>query len=136
MSVYDVVAVVVGAISFAVIFRTPRRHFLITFFVACLSGFSVQQLPFTGLVVFGISAGLGLLSNLAARVLHTPTQAFLIPSVIFLVPGTYIYRGLSSFLAQEMNDASQHFGTAIQVSFAITFGILLANWLLPSKQDL
>ncbi len=132
-------AALLGAISFAIVFRTPRHYFPQTVLVGLFAGIAPRLLPDTwgiGFATFIAALGCGAISHAFARTTRAPSQCFLIPSVIFLVPGTTIYRAFSAAL-QENNRAA--FGlalNAVTITCGITFGLLIASWLVPSRKTL
>lgn len=79
---------------------------------------------------------IGGISHIFARTTSAPAQCFLIPGVIFLVPGTYIYRAFSAALAGHGEEAVQLSLAAVSITCGVSFGILLANWLVPAKKTL
>jgi uncharacterized membrane protein YjjB (DUF3815 family) len=135
-------AAFVGASCFAVSFRTPRRYFFHTVSIGFLAGIGIHSLPSdssAGSVGFStliVAAGVGGLSHIFARWTRIPAQSFLIPGVMFLVPGTYIYRAFSKALEEDFRNATVLFLAAVTITFGISFGLLLATWLVPPKKTL
>ena len=135
----DVMFAVCGAAGFAVVFRTPRRYFVQTMCVGVAAVLGLKMLPATwhdGGKALVTSLGIACLSHFFARITSAPAQCFLIPGVIFLVPGTTIYRALSSALERRYADAVTLGATAAAITVGVSFGILLANWLVPSRKTL
>ncbi len=60
----------------------------------------------------------------------------MIPGVIFLVPGTTIYKALTAALERHYTDAVALGATAAAITIGVSFGVLLANWLVPSRKTL
>lgn len=133
------VAALLGAISFAVVFRTPRHYFPQTVLVGLFAGLAPRFLPSgwsVGFTTFIAALGCGAISHAFARTTRAPSQCFLIPSVIFLVPGTTIYRAFSAALQEENTAAFTLALNAITTTCGITFGLLIANWIVPSRKTL
>jgi uncharacterized membrane protein YjjB (DUF3815 family) len=132
-------AALLGAVSFAVIFRTPRHYFPQTVLVGFFAGAAPRLFPETwsvGFATFIAALGCGAISHVFARTTRAPAQCFLIPSVIFLVPGTTIYRAFSAALSDDSATAVALALNAVMTAFGITFGLLIANWVVPSRKTL
>jgi uncharacterized membrane protein YjjB (DUF3815 family) len=127
-----IIAALIGAAAFAILFRTPRRYFLLTTLIGALPLILLRTVPNDGNIGFGnfVAALLaGCMSHGAARLAKAPAQCFLIPSVILLVPGTYIYRAFNASLGRHFDDALSIGLTATVITLGISFGLLLSNWL-------
>ena len=132
-------AALVGAVGFAVVFRTPRAYFPQTVLVGLFAGIAPRLLPDSwsvGFTTFIAALGCGAISHAFARTTRAPAQCFLIPSVIFLVPGTTIYRAFSAALQDDTAGAFSLGLNAVMITCGITFGLLLANWLIPTRKTL
>ena len=128
-----------AAACFAIVFNTPRRYFLHTVALGMLSGVGIHVFPASvhvGFSTFAVALIVGCLSHLLARATNKPAQAFIIPSVMFLVPGAYLYRGFAQAMAKDYLVMGESFLTAISITLAISFGLLLANWIVPSRKTL
>ncbi len=128
-----------GSASFAVAFKVPKRYFLHAVALAFCGRVALTVLETDheiALVTLAIAFVIASISHLLARYTSAPAQAFLIPGIIFLVPGTYIYRAFSAALSDHTTEAIQHVLTVISVATAISFALLLANWILPSRKSL
>ena len=133
------ISALIGAICFAVVFRTPRKYFAQTIVIGFISCMAPRFLPAdwsVGFATFVIALGIGALSHAFARITGAPAQCFLIPGIIFLVPGTYIYRAFSAALAQQTREAAALGLTAVTITCGISFGLLFANLIVPSKKTL
>ena len=132
-------AALLGAVSFAVVFRTPRHYFPQTVLVGLFAGVAPRLLPdnwSVGFATFIAALGCGAISHAFARVTRAPAQCFLIPSVIFLVPGATIYRAFSAALAEDTTAAASLALNAVTITCGITFGLLIANWVVPTRKTL
>lgn len=129
----------VGASCFAIVFRTPKRYLVQTVFVGFASCIAPRFLPaqwHVGFTTFVVALGIGALSHLFARATAAPAQCFIIPGVIFLVPGTYIYRAFTAALQESTVQAWALALAAISITCGVSFGLLIANWLVPSRKTL
>jgi uncharacterized membrane protein YjjB (DUF3815 family) len=134
-----ILSATLGSTCFAILFRVPRHYTPHTILLGLLTCIAIRYTPTEWSIAFStfvVALGASSFANLLARVTRNPAQAFLVPGVIFLVPGSFIYRALSSALTQNMPDAMKYFLDATMISLAISFGLLLANWFLPSKRSL
>lgn len=128
-----------GSFCFAILFRTPVKYMPLTVLIGFIAVTGVRMFPpawHTGYVSFVMALIIGCLSHLMARFTKAPAQCFLIPGVIFLVPGTYIYRAFSFGMAQDINGAAVALFTAVIITSGISSGLLVANWLIPSRKTL
>jgi len=128
-----------GALSFAILFRTPRRYLHHTVAIGCLACLSLniaKEHHGLAIATFLTTLAIGILSLILARLTGKPAQGFLVPSVIFLVPGTRIYQAFDSALREEYAAASETLIGAVLITVAISFALLLANWLIPTRKSL
>lgn len=133
------VASVVGASCFAVRFRTPPRFAALAVILGVFASMSLRLAPqhwHASFKAFMVAFCLGLLAHGFAKITRQPAQAFLVPSIIFLVPGTQLYRGFSEVMTARYELATADFVSAAMVSLAISFALLLANWLFPTRKSL
>lgn len=137
-----IIAALVGAACFAVSFRTPRRYLPHTISIGFLAGIAIHYLPSqssasnVGFSTLIVAVGVGVLSHIFARWTGIPAQSFLLPGVMFLVPGTYIYRAFTKALEEDFRASIDLFIAAVTITFGISLGLLLANWLVPPKRTL
>jgi len=129
----------VSAACFAIVFRTPKRYFIHTVVLGMITCLAIHLFPKhvnIGFSTATVALLIGSLSHIIARTTGQPAQGFLIPSVMFLVPGTYVYRAFSSAVARDYNATAEGLLAAVTITLAISFGLLLANWLVPSRRTL
>ncbi len=135
----NILLAIIGSAGFAVVFRTPKRYLLLTILVGCCSCLGMTYFPpqwHVGFATFVTALAMASLSHLFARLTNAPAQCFLIPGVMFLVPGTYIYRSFSAAMERHLQEAATLALAAITITVGISFGIILANWLVPSRKTL
>lgn len=133
------VVAALGATGFAVVFRTPKRYFPHTLVVGVASCLGMAYFPkqwHVGFATFVVALAMASLSHVFARYTRAPAQCFLIPGVMFLVPGTSIYRAFSAALENRMEDAVTLALAAVTITVGISFGLLLANLLVPARKTL
>lgn len=136
---YWVYAVTTGisAMGFAMIFNVPRRVLPVVALCGILAMCTRNFLGFDlnlGLVI-GSLAGATLASLLAVRLVHyvhTPNHVITIPSVIPMVPGILMYRGVFG-LVQTSTDATliitslNNLITAALIVLCISVGVAIPN---------
>ena len=138
-SLLHLLAALIGATSFAVIFRTPRRYLVPTIAIAFASAVGRGLCPsrwHLGFATFITTLGVGCLAHLLARRTRAPAQCFLIPGVIVLVPGAHIYRAFAAALEQRFAEVSSESWLALTITLGIVFGLLMSNVLLPPRKTL
>lgn len=133
-------ASLVGAVAFAVIFRTHPRHLP---FVA-IGGLLTYALYYT---IFFFTDGLflaALLSTLAtavfsefcARLRHAPAAVFLFPCIIPTVPGGDLYYLMRDLLTGKTREAFSHLSDALQVGLGIAGGVMVVSIAVGQITDL
>ena len=129
----------IGAACFAIIYRVPYRYIIPTVLVGTFANIAIKALPLIwhiGFSTFVTALFIGIFSHLFARYTSAPAQTFLIPGVIFLVPGTTIYRAFNQAIEGNTTQATALLLATVTISSGISFGILIANWLVPSRKTL
>lgn len=124
---------------FAVVYRIPRRYFLHATLIAMIARiciFTIGAKTPLSFATFVASFVVGAISHLFARTTGKPAQAFLIPGVICMVPGASLYRAFSAALIADYSQTYLAVAQALSVTAAISFALLLANWIVPSKRAL
>jgi len=130
---------ILGALCFAILNKTPPRYLAHTTSIACVPRLIQGMIPGTWhptLTTFVSSLTVACLAHLVARQTAKPAQTFLIPGVIYLLPGIAIYRAFALGLGKEIESATALGLSAMSTAWAISFGILLANWVVPSRRTL
>lgn len=143
------IATGIASIGFAMNFNVPRRTLpvvallgIIAFCLRCFLGFDLGW----GLII-GSLAGSVLVSLLAVRIVHhakTPNHVLSIPSVIPMVPGILMYRGIFG-LVQTSNDVGILTGSinnlmnAGLIVLCISLGVAIPNifarrWIAKSRK--
>ena len=139
MPQFSTAVALLGAAAFAILFRTPKQYLLHTMVVGFISATGLTMRPLeanVGVWTFFVALIVAMVSHIMARATRVPAQSFLIPGIIILVPGSYIYRAFGNALEEDMQGAMRQGLTAIVIACAISFALLLANWIIPSKKTL
>jgi uncharacterized membrane protein YjjP (DUF1212 family) len=130
-------AIVAAALAFAVLFSMPRRYAWAAVISAGIGGatsiIASRYLP-SHVVAFASALGVCVFSNLCARMMDRPAQLFQLPGIVLLVPGSFGFLSLESFLRGEfLNGAAKGFDMLL-VSGALVTGVLVANMVMPAKK--
>lgn len=139
LTLFDLVIAAVGGACFGIVFRIPPRYFLhatVLAMIARLGASVIGASTHVGFATFVSAFIVGATSHVFARATGKPAQAFLIPGVMFLVPGTSLYKAFSGALSADYQSAMALLVQAIIVTASISFALLLANWVVPSKRTL
>lgn len=135
----QVLALLASAFAFSVVFAVPRRYLLAAVMSGALgwivTGQAALYLP-GSLAAFAAALTVSLYANACARATKRPTQVFLMPGMVLLVPGSFGFLSLESFLRGEfLGGASKGF-EMFMIAGSIVIGTLLANVMLPSRKAL
>ncbi len=131
------VALLVAAFGFCVLFSVPRR-FLVAAMISgaigwIVTGLGTRYLP-GALSAFGAALTVCLYANAVARVSHRPSQVFLLPGLVLLVPGSFGFLSLEAFLRGEFLGGAAKGFEMFLIAGAIVIGLLVANAILPAKK--
>ncbi|MCD9045462.1 threonine/serine ThrE exporter family protein [Luteimonas sp. MHLX1A] len=133
-------AMLVAAFAFAVLFRAPRRDYVLVM-SAAIGGYLISR--YVGLAL-GASVGLfasALLVTAAgngyARWANRPGAVIRVPGIIMLVPGSASLRGLMSlFQQQDVAVGQQAMLGVLNIILALVAGLMFGNLLLPARKSL
>jgi uncharacterized membrane protein YjjB (DUF3815 family) len=139
MSIFEICVAATGGACFGIIFKIPHRYFIHATMLAMIAKLGVNYISAKtaiGFATFVSAFIVGSASHIFARVTRKPAQAFLIPGVMFLVPGTSLYKAFSSALGNDYQNTMALIVQALVITASISFALLLANWIIPSKRTL
>lgn len=135
----QVIALIVSAFAFAVIFYVPRAYLLPAMVSGAIgwivTGQATRYLP-GSLAAFAAAASVTLWANGCARFTQRPAQVFLLPGLVLLVPGSFGFLSLEAFLRGEFLGGAAKGFEMFLIAGAIVTGLLLANVILPAKKIL
>jgi uncharacterized membrane protein YjjP (DUF1212 family) len=135
----DAAALVVASASFGVIFTVPRKQLPAAMASGALgwvvTGLGGRFVP-GSLTAFAAALAVGLYANLAARIANRPSQLFLLPGLVLLVPGSFGFVSLESFLHGQFLDGAAKGFEMFLTAGAIVIGLLVADVVLPSGKVL
>lgn len=134
---WQAVALVAASLAFAVLFSMPRAYA----WAAIASGaigyvttaLGTQHLP-GHIAAFVAALAVCTSSNAFARVTGRPAQLFQLPGLTLLVPGSFGFLSLESFLTGDfVKGAAQGFQMLL-VAAALVTGVLLSSVLVPPRK--
>lgn len=134
------VAVLTGALAFAVLFRAAKRDWWIVM-LAAASGYLIARF---GGQMFGSPAGVFLAAlatsaagNAYARLAQRPGALVRVPGIIMLVPGSVALRGVINLVQQQNVDAGGDAALAVlNTLMALVAGLLFGNLLVSARRNL
>lgn len=134
---WQALALVSASWAFAVLFAVPRRYA----WTAIASGAIgyVASAVGTHYLPGHIAAFLGALaictaSNVFARRTGRPAQLFQLPGLTLLVPGSFGFLSLESFLSGDFTKGAAQGFQMILVAAALVTGVLLSSVLVPARK--
>jgi uncharacterized membrane protein YjjP (DUF1212 family) len=130
-------ALLVTSAGFCVLFYVPPRlapGAMLSGAVAWIvTALGVRHLP-GSLSAFVAALAIATLANGLARLSQRPAQVFLLPGLALLVPGSFGFLSLESFLAGDfLHGAARGFDMFLTAG-AIVTGLLVANVILPARK--
>lgn len=133
------VALLASAVAFSIVFAVPRRYLWAAVVSGALgwivTGQAAHYLP-SSLAAFAAALIVSLYANACARATKRPTQVFLMPGMVLLVPGSFGFLSLESFLRGEFLGGAAKGFEMFMIAGSIVIGTLLANVMLPSRKAL
>lgn len=120
----------VSTAAFAILYHIPQRHLLLAslgglFSWGCylLLGGVTENLFYRVLLVSILAAAY---AEVMAKLRRAPATLYLIPALIPLVPGSYVYYAMLSLVQHDLSAALQNAMLAGQWAVAIGMGISLS----------
>jgi uncharacterized membrane protein YjjB (DUF3815 family) len=134
---WQVGALVAASLAFAVIFAVPRAYT----WAAIASGavgyattaVGVRHLP-GHVAAFVAALAVCSSANVFARVTGRPAQLFQLPGLTLLVPGSFGFLSLESFLTGDVVQGAAQGFQMLLVAAALVTGVLLSSVLVPPKK--
>lgn len=131
-------AILLAGGAFLALFSVPRPQWLwalLGCFVAWLGekmGASMLTHPAAG--AFSATLCLGVYANALARIKDRPSQVYLMPGLILLVPGAFGFISFSQLLRGEVAGGVSGIFTTLVLSSALVLGLLVANAALSPRK--
>jgi uncharacterized membrane protein YjjP (DUF1212 family) len=142
----EVVATVVAAFAFAILFRTARRDVPLVM-ASAMAGYVLTRVggswfaqPGTGVTfaggVFFSSFVMAAAANLYGRIGRRPATLVRLPSIMLLVPGSVGFRSLSSLMARDYALGMDTGVAVLGALVALMAGLLFGSVLVPPSRHL
>jgi uncharacterized membrane protein YjjP (DUF1212 family) len=136
---WQIAALLSASLAFAIIFAVPRAYT----WAAIASGaigyaataLGVRHLP-GHVAAFVAALAVCSSSNLFARVTGRPAQLFQLPGLTLLVPGSFGFLSLESFLTGDVVQGAAQGFQMLLVAAALVTGVLLSSVLVPPRKVL
>ncbi len=121
----------VSTAAFSILYHIPKRHLLLASLGGLLSwgcylllGNVTENLFYRVLLVSILAAAY---AEVMAKLRRAPATLYLIPALIPLVPGSYVYYAMLSLVQHDLSGALQNMLLAGQWAVAISMGISLSG---------
>ena len=140
----EVVAALVAAASFAILFRTKRRDVPLVMASAIL-GYALTRVGslFPGLgggtfhgAVFFSSLTMAALANLYGRTRGRPGALVRVPGIMLLVPGSVGFRALGFVMERDYTVGFDTLVAVLSALLALVAGLLFGSLLIPPRRHL
>ena len=126
--VIQLLSVVFATAGFSLIIRVPLRHIPACVIIGAMGWVAYQTsmyyYAFPALGCFAGACVVGLLSNIAARLLRDASTIFIIPGILCLVPGSKIYSTMDAVLRENFSLAAQVGTQTLLMAGAIAVGLM------------
>lgn len=134
------ICAVIGTLGFAMMFKiSPSRLWIVG--LCGLSTYAVYEISvyFCAnelLASFICSVSLALISELCARIFHAPTNVFLFPGCITIIPGGALYYTMYNLLTHELDVAMEYLSITFQTVFGIALGLIITSVILSAALEI
>ena len=129
----------ITSISFAITFKINKRHLLnagVCGVLTFVAYYSVEMLTSSLFwAAFISSAVAALYSEVNARMVKVPTIVMLMPGVVPIVPGGYLYRTVRDFICGVTNSAVLQLTTAGAIALGMAGGVVSVSILYGIVSD-
>jgi len=139
----DVPSLLIGAFSFAILFRAARRDWLVVMGAVILGylattwgGRISASLPAAPVGVFVGGLLLGSLSNVYARYAKQPGAVVREPGIILLVPGSVSFRSVSYLLDRDTSLGMDTGLLVVTLLVSLVAGLLFGDLLVAPRRSL
>ena len=128
------------SVAFALVFRTEKRHLVAAAIAGILTfGVYFAICELTGSLFwasFLSSGAAAILSEVNARMRKAPALVVLMPAVISIVPGGYLYRTVRDFVKGEAASGLSQLGAAASIALGLAGGIVVATIMFGIAHDM
>lgn len=133
------ITAIITSVAFAVVFKSGKRHLLASAicgavtFAVYFAIFMLTDSLFWAAFISSVAATV--LSELNARLRKAPAIVVLMPAVISIVPGGYLYRTVRDLVKGSIPEAINQLGGAAAVALGIAGGIVAVSIIVPIVSD-
>lgn len=118
-----------GTAGFCILFRVPIREIPVCALIGALGWILYNVVLLAGYdnkvaATFLAAVLVGLLSEIAARILKEPTTLFTVPGVLPLVPGFHIFKAMEAVMNDNMDSGESWVTLTFKLAAAIALGLL------------
>lgn len=134
----------IASLGFAILYNVKGKRLAIPFIGGLVSWALYLMLMFLNnevLQCFIVTMFLSLYTEIAARIIKTPTTTFLVPNIIILIPGGSLYFTISSIIQGKWLDFIVKAKETIFIAGSIAAGIMIVSsifkiiYLIIKKQN-
>ena len=135
----QIITAVITSVAFAVVFKTNKRHLVasavcgVFTFVSYYLIYSVTESLFWAAFVSSVVAAA--LCEVNARLRRAPAIVVLMPAVISIVPGGYLYRAAREFVEGRGANGFVELGSAAAIALGLAGGIVVTSIILLIVTD-
>ena len=127
--ILQLISAFIAIAAFAVFMSIPRKHIVWCGLLGAGCWLIYLLLEPIGIIIatFISTIFISLSSHILARILKSPVTVFLIPSIMALVPGAYLYRAAYHFFRGSGSLAVQQLTMTLEIAGAIAAAIFLTD---------
>jgi len=123
---------VIGTIGFCILFHVPTRHIPVCGIIGGLAWCLYQVLIGYGdwrivAATFMAAALVGFLSDVASHIFKEAATVFVIPGILPLVPGAYIFYTMQALIRDDMSATGIHATETLKLAAATALGLLVVG---------
>ena len=117
-----------GTMGFCILLNLPREKIFTVLISSAMSSFIFEYMcmdysTFTSALT--ASLVIGIYSEIAARIIKTPSTVILLPSTIPLLPGSFLYYSMNYFVEKNYKLFVSYLLETVYTCFGIALGIIL-----------
>ncbi len=121
----------IAMLGFCVMFHVPVRHIPAAAFIGSAGWFLYQLCLFlhvsTIISCFLASCTVGLMSDIASRLLKDAATIFIIPGILCLVPGSGMYNTMLALVNGNLSQAAATGSRTLMLAGSIALGLLVIS---------
>ena len=136
--VFRLIASFIGVYGFSIMFNSTRKMATMAAFCGMIANtLRLELVDFPGMPI-GLAAFIGsLVSGLMAVYIHVkadiPRITVTVPSIVIMVPGLYMYRGVYYLSVANISDAGLWLARALIIVFSLPLGLVVARFLTDRR---